>query len=1181
MIVRGGGPGRSRLARWLALLVIAGGLEAPPASVASAADAAPAPEPVRAVPLTAADRVPVPVGAPLDGITDPKVAPPALPGPAADPLAALAGAVPVPEAGGPQQDAFSPGSGVGDHFALLSPEVFNVQDAQGRWVDAALVPDDYGWSLSTPAFTVRFPKELGPDSPIVYETAGGRISTAPAGVAGVAGSASGTTVIYAGALPGTDLRYEVTPRGFKEHVVLRKGASGSLAWDVRAEALALSTDASGGLGLSAGGAQVGRVPPAQVADAASPPRTLGLAYGLSDLGGGSYRISVSVPASYLSKATYPVTVDPGYETTVDPQADTYAYSGAASRNYGADATMQTGPSSKYLGFIRFPTSWQRPGRLIYSAQLGLKNVSEGNDGASLTARRITAGWTEGGLTWSNKPATSDTPSPRTANAPAGKWFTFELKALYQRVNDGEFPDYGVRLESPDKKVFNAKEASCTPSCDPYLLISYDDPPATPNLNTPVDGKAFEDTSGVSLRLDRIPADPNGDEVLVRYQVTPVQGDWSAGWSSAWTDDPAFEVPADWLVDGGTYYWRVQAADVCAQPDTLCDMTDGTGNTRPYPASPVRSFTILKRNWGLDARYATWSRTLGNGMQLTVNEANGNLVLQVPLEAIRTPLGWLRIGLSYNSQAAAADAAAGRDRGLGPGWRLWAGPGSSGQRMPVRIEELSPAPYAGVKVHLRGGGAELYPWRGGGAYAAVGSGSGVVRKAADGTFTYRTADGDLYTFDAQGELLRAKPVTSKPKVAGQAASYRYAFDGAGHLTSLTDPLGRQITFTWSGTPTRLTAVDVLGHQVLLTHAAAGPTHITTPAGETIRLFYGDTCHDVALLSEIRDGEQSARGRPGWRIEHFYDTQPAKAEWHICRARKLFPPQPEGGTERWIFSYGSSGYKGYTSLTTQITDPRGVATATADDFTTTVEFNTSGLPIRIVAPKVDPATEDDWITTMVWDAEGNLLCTRSPQANALDQTQCMGADQRDQLNTEYGYDTSLRPFRLSSQTDPAPAAGEVRLQRTYAYDDGPNFTGLWAELYENRVLSGVPEDERRFTDLAQDWGSGHPAGISVDDSFSIRLSGYLVVPGNQARTYRFRVDSDDGVTLVVGDRVLLDCFGQSFSGRNCGARRPGEPQPALGPGDRGLAGDPRGEPRAEPRPAHAGAQRPGHRLGQPGA
>ena len=172
-------------------------------------------------------------------------------------------------------------------------------------------------------------------------------------------------------------------------------------------------------------------------------------------------------------------------------------------------------------------------------------------------------------------------------------------------------------------------------------------------------------------------------MLIRYQVTGVQGDWVAGNNSAWTDEEAFEIPSSWLTDGGTYWWRVQAMDVCIQPDTLCDNVDGSGVTHPYPVSPAeRTFTILAKNWGDDERYAMWSEDIGNAMSLNVNEANGNMHLEVPIDEVRTPLGKLRIGLSYNSQAAEQ----GIDRGLGIGWRIWAGPTSTGRQLPIEIEE---------------------------------------------------------------------------------------------------------------------------------------------------------------------------------------------------------------------------------------------------------------------------------------------------------------------------------------------------------------------------------------------------------------------------------------------------------------------------------------------------------------
>jgi YD repeat-containing protein len=1129
-------PSRGRSTRRVASVVlgfafIAQALSAVPPS-ASAQDSA-ADQPAADAAAIAVDAQPIPdsarepVDAPVDhnGVLDPALVE-ITPGSGATVAEVISDEIPVPESGDTQIDAYAPEQGVGDHFAVVSAAIFNAEDPSGEWRDAALLADDYGWSLSTGSFTVRFPKELSPSTPVVYETGAGSVSAVPVGVLAAPGTATGTTVTYAGALPGTDLVYEVSAEGYKETLVLSKGAAGKLAWDLEVTGFALALGSGGEVQVTLGGATVARMPAPVATDSAPEPATTTPTWSLTAAGAGSYTLLATLDPLFLASATYPVVVDPG--TLQDaPSADAYVNKNQGGNNFGTETTFRTGPSGSYLAFVKFPTTWHTPGRLIYSAELWVKNISEASGGANVIAKRVTAGWNETGITWNNKPAVSTTPNPQNTNAPTGDWFVFQLKNLYQLYNDGTYPDYGVRLESTDDKRFHAKEGACTPSCDPYLLLSYNDLPNSPNLDTPADARAFE-TTAVTLRINQVPGDPNSDEVLVRYQVTGVQGDWSVAESSAWTDEHTFEVPSGWLNDGGTYWWRVQAADVCTQPDTLCSNTDGTGATVPWPVSPERSFTILKKNWGTDPRYAMWSEEIGNGVTLSVNEANGNMVLEVPIDKVRTPLGQLSVGLTYNSQAAEK----GIDKGMGPGWKLYAGPSSSGRQLPTEIEELTPAPYEGVKVHLRGGGHEFYPWRGGNSYSTVGAGSGVVRKNANGTWTYRGADGDVYTFDAAGRLDKAKPVTTKAKVAGVAnPNYRYTFNAQAHLTKVSDPIDREITFDWTGTPEKLTAVHVFGHDFTIEYISGTISKVTTPVGETIRVYTNDLCGGENLIDEVRTGEQFADALPGWRLNHVKDTAPANTSWHVCRVNEIFPPQPAGGTTKWVLAWGAGGYKGTTSLTTRVTDPRGVATGTpVTDYRTTIDFNYSGLPIRIVAPEI-VAADPDWITSMVWDSNGNLLCSRAPQANALDQTQCQGADQTHQYNTEYAYETT-EPFRLLEVTDPAPTSGAVRASTAYEYDGGGTFTGLWAEEFENPNLAGVPDDEGLWTDLNQNWSTGAPGGIGSNDNWSVRLGGFLDVGGTQAKTYEFRVTSDDGVTLVVGNKVLLNCFGITFSGQNCG-------------------------------------------------
>lgn len=1117
---------RARLTLFLVFLFVVQGLQVLPPASAQDQAAAPAPQPVVAVDLTPADRVPVPAPVDFNGVLSPDTVTPD-PGSATSPQALVQDEVPAPKAGDVNMDVYRPEAGVGSHFALVSDAIFNTEGPDGTWADASLVADDYGWSLSTPDFAVRFPAVLSSATPVIYEMAGGKISAVPSG-AQAKGSSEATGVTYPGALPGTDVAYEVFAEGFKESFVLAKGASGKLSWDVSVSGFSLVADASGAVAVMSGATRLAEMPAPTVSDSASPPSTTTPKLGLESTGDGTFRITLSIDPAFLEQATYPIVVDPGTRTE-SPSADTYANgtSGNKGKNYGNDTTFRTGPSGNYLAFIKFPTTWHRAGLLVYSAELWVKNISEGNGGANVIAKRITAGWTEGALTWSNKPGVSTTPIPVNTNGPTGDWFTFELKDLYQRYNDATYSDYGVRLESSDQKTFSSKEASCTPSCDPYLALSFNDLPDSPSLDGPADGRALE--SGTpTLRIGSIPPDFNGDEVLVRYQVTGTQGDWSAAKESVWTDETRFEVPTSWLTDGGTYWWRVQAADVCTQPDSLCSRVDGTGDTRAWPASNVFNFTLLKRNWGDDERYAAWSQDLGNGMAMHVNEANGNLHLDVPIDSVRTPIGNLRVGLSYNSQAAEEQS----DYGLGPGWHLYAGPESSGRKLPIRLEDLGSD--EGVKIHLRGGGSDIYPWRGGNTYGSIGQGSGVVRENENGTWTYRTPDGDVYSFTSAGRLDKAKPVFSKDKVSQSAPSpnFRYEFNAQDHLTKVTDPIGRDVVFDWTGSPERLTGIHLWGHDFALGYSGGTLTSITTPEQETLRFYHNDTCDNASLLSQVRNGQQSADSTDGWRISHIFDQDPGPSEWEVCRAKKLFPPGryttgPSGNF--WSLAYGSAGYKGTTSLQTLLTDPRG--NAGQGIYQAVIDFNDGGLPIRHVAPEV-ASSEPDWISSQVFDSNGNLLCSRSPQANALagGQNECRADDTTDQFNTVYDYYTT-EPYLLKKVTNPAPSDQATRERTRYDYDGGATFSGLWAESFENPNLAGIPDDEGLWSDLSQPWGAGAPPNIASNDNWSVRLSGLLKVA--QTQRYDFRLTHDDGVALTIGNKVLVYCFSSDYPGgaENC--------------------------------------------------
>ncbi|HZD06282.1 MAG TPA: PA14 domain-containing protein, partial [Longimicrobiales bacterium] len=404
-----------------------------------------------------------------------------------------------------------------------------------------------------------------------------------------------------------------------------------------------------------------------------------------------------------------------------------------------------------------------------------------------------------------------------------------------------------------------------------------------------------------------------------------------------------------------------------------------------------------------------------------------------------------------------------------------------------------------------------------------SGAGRVRKSNSGTYRYLIPDGGSFTFDTGGNLDTARPATTTPAYEGTV--FDYVFDASQHLTKVTDALGRQVTFTWSGTPAHLTQIQAWdGRTWNLAYTSDRLAAVTNPEGETVEVDY-----DVGgRLSEVRDGRQAADQAQGWQVAYAPAAGDPDA---LERVQTVTPP---GATDPWAFAYEGP-FKGTTAARALVTDPRGVATASpADDYQTITDFNWAGLPIRVAGPADQ---NGDWpLTTQVWDAHNNLVCRRTPEANAVAEHCTATIGTEDPLSTVYAYG-NLAPYRLESVTHPAPNPGGSgeRNTESYAYDQGSEFHGLWQERFENPNLSGVPAWEGLNDQLERNWGSsGAPNGIDDPDFFSLRYTGYLNITASGPEKYKFKVYADDGVTLTVGDKTLLDCFGEveSYSDYNCG-------------------------------------------------
>ncbi len=234
----------------------------------------------------------------------------------------------------------------------------------------------------------------------------------------------------------------------------------------------------------------------------------------------------------------------------------------------------------------------------------------------------------------------------------------------------------------------------------------------------------------------------------------------------------------------------------------------------------------------------------------------------------------------------------------------------------------------------------------------------------------------------------------------------------------------------------------------------------------------------------------------------------------------------------FSY-SGPYTGNVASLATITDPKGNVTK--------VEMDTEGFPIDIQQPQESiGGTMTTPQTTMVWDTNGNLLCKRSPAANAI-ALGCTAADPTDPLETDYTYD-SLSPHKLVEEQGPKPNPNGTGSRPTWTYNYDEGLTGVLQEDYNSTSFEGMPLNRHisnASTPVSENWGSGQPEGITSPGGWAVRYSGRLHATQSTEKYYHFRVYAQGGVRLVVNHKVIEDCWNTNYSNStyNCGSNTDG--------------------------------------------
>lgn len=351
---------------------------------------------------------------------------------------------------------------------------------------------------------------------------------------------------------------------------------------------------------------------------------------------------------------------------------------------------------------------------------------------------------------------------------------------------------------------------------------------------------------------------------------------------------------------------------------------------------------------------------------------------------------------------------------------------------------------------------------GGAYDPLTHPGDSLTKLANGGFRLQRADRSVLEFLPSGSLDK---VTDDH---GLVTDYVYS---AGRLSSITDPSGQSLAFTYN-TANRITKVsDSTGREVAFTYDASGLLSSATDAlGKTTTYAY-DAGRRLRSITDPRDIAF---------ISNVYDAQGRVAEqtdgegnvWgYEYAAGQTTVIEPEGGE----IVYGFDAQKRMISRTNQL------------GYTTTFGYDLDG--------NVDEITKPGGATTALdYDARGNLISSVDPEGGTR----------------SYSYDAQNR---LTSFTD--------ERSKTWTYD--------WSAAND---LTKITDPATGAVEIVYN-ASGRPTSIEDANNHATALSydtrGNLTSVTNPlAETTSFGYDSYNNLTSRTEPGKAAEAFGRNALG-----------------------------------------------------
>jgi RHS repeat-associated protein len=285
---------------------------------------------------------------------------------------------------------------------------------------------------------------------------------------------------------------------------------------------------------------------------------------------------------------------------------------------------------------------------------------------------------------------------------------------------------------------------------------------------------------------------------------------------------------------------------------------------------------------------------------------------------------LMLGHTYNSVFAAINGP------LGYGWT---------HSYAIKLVQST----SGVVTVIQENGSQVSFLPFGGEYTAPPRVIATLVKNTDGTFLFTRRAQQFFTFSSTGQLLSEHDRNGYTTVL--------AYDGLGQLATVTDPAGRILTFTYSGS-----------------HL----TSVTDPLGRRVEFAY-DTNGNLSTVTDVAGGQTTFTYSTNHLLLKITDPGKGVVTNNYNSANRVISQTDQLG-RKTLFSYGSG--------TTTITDPKGNVTQEQYDqlkerIALTRGFGTTSAAtwhftydpaIAAITSVTDP---NGHTSTMTYDAFGNLL------------------------------------------------------------------------------------------------------------------------------------------------------------------------------------------------------------------